>query len=74
MTTPSTHEGYLQTKDKLTRMETRLAELARRSDLDPAHKAEVERSYHEMMRQYRRDLKLYEAAHTELTSARESKG
>ena len=44
-------------------MEARLEALLRRTDLDPLHRAEVQRSYHDMMRHYRRDTKLYEAAH-----------
>jgi hypothetical protein len=70
MTTHLTLAGYLQTKEKLAQMEARRAALASRTDLDPIHRAEVERSYEDMMRQYRRDLKLYEAAHPEISSAR----
>jgi hypothetical protein len=61
MTTPLTNEGYVHTKEKLAQMEARLAALRRRNDLTPVHRAEVERSYEDMIRQYRRDLKLFEA-------------
>ncbi len=71
MTTPRTEAGYLQTKKKLAQMEDRLAALRRRTDLDPVHRAEVERSYQDMMRQYRRDLKLYEATHAPEDSPKE---
>jgi hypothetical protein len=52
---------YEQTKKKLAGMEARLISLRQRKDLDALRKTEVERSYLEMMRQYRRALKLYEA-------------
>lgn len=58
-----TFEGYEWTKELLTQMEARLAALQKRTDLDPVHRSEVQRSYEDMMRQYRRTLKLYEAAH-----------
>ncbi len=63
MTERLTHAGYLATKSKFANMEARLAALRKRTDLDPAHKAEVERSYQDMMRQYLRDVLLYEATH-----------
>jgi hypothetical protein len=53
----------LQTKQKLAGMEARLKKLRERTDLDPRHYAAVERSYLDMIRQYRRDIKLYEFAH-----------
>jgi hypothetical protein len=56
--------GYLRTKEKLAQMEGRLAALRKRTDLHPIHRAEAERSYEDMMRQYRRDLLLYEAIHS----------
>jgi len=62
MTPRLTPEGYAQTKKKLASMEARLAALLPRTDLNPIHKSEVERSYRDMMRQYLRDIKLYEAA------------
>src|SRR5437660_155209 len=55
MTPSLTHEGYLQTKEKLALMEKRLAALRTRTDLHPTHKAEVELSYQDMMRQYLRE-------------------
>ncbi len=58
-------DGYHQTKKKLEQMESRLAALLARTDLQPVYQAEVEKSYQEMIRQYRRDLKLYEATHPE---------
>jgi hypothetical protein len=57
-----TPEGYAQTKSKLADMKVRLAALQARDDLSPLHKQEAERSYHDMMRQYLRDIKLYETA------------
>jgi hypothetical protein len=63
MTEPLSHAGYLSVKKKLANMEARLAALRARTDLDPAHRAGVERSYLDMIRQYRRDVALYEAAH-----------
>jgi hypothetical protein len=63
MTEPLSHARYLSTKKKLANMEARLAALRVRTDLHPTHRAEVERSYLDMMRQYRRELILYEAAH-----------
>jgi hypothetical protein len=72
MTPRLTHEGYLQTKEKLALMETRLAALRTRTDLHPAHKAEVEQSYQDMMRQYLREIKLYEATHPTSAAAPET--
>jgi len=63
MTDPLTEKGYRLTKEKLANMEERLATLQTRDDLHPLHRAAVERSYRDMMRQYLRDIKLYEAAH-----------
>jgi hypothetical protein len=54
--------GYAQTKAKLDQLEKRLAELARRNDLTPQHRAAVRRSYQSMMRKYRREIELYEAS------------
>jgi hypothetical protein len=53
--------GYAQTKVKLEGLERRLADLEARTDLTPLHLAEVRRSYKTMIRQYRREMKLYEA-------------
>ena len=63
MTPILTPEGYAQTKMKLANMEARLAALRSRGQLDSIHKQEVERSYLDMIRQYRREIKLYEATH-----------
>jgi len=54
-------QGYEQTKTKLANLERRQAEIERRTDLSPAHRQQVLRSYHEMMQQYLREIKLYEA-------------
>jgi len=72
MTEPLTQAGYLSTKRKLANMEARLAALRVRTDLDPTHRAAVERSYLDMMRQYRRDVMLYEEIHPTSASASES--
>jgi heme oxygenase len=69
MTPSLTREGYLQTKEKLALMEKRLEALLTRTDLHPTHKAEAERSYRDMMRQYLREIKLYEATHPDAATA-----
>jgi hypothetical protein len=56
-----TAEGYAQTREKLRDLETRLAEIEKRADLDPDHLASVRRSYKMMMREYLQEIKLYEA-------------
>jgi uncharacterized protein involved in exopolysaccharide biosynthesis len=56
-----TAEGYEQTKEKLRDLETRLADIEKRTDLDPEHLASVRRSYKMMMREYLQEIKLYEA-------------
>ena len=61
MTEMLTAEGYEQTKEKLRDLETRLAEIEKRTDLDPDHVASVRRSYKMIMRGYLREIKLYEA-------------
>jgi hypothetical protein len=53
--------GYIQTKAKLADLLDRRSRLTAREDLAPAHQAEVLRSYDRMIRQYRREIKLYEA-------------
>ncbi len=53
--------GYAQTQAKLENLERRLADLESRTELKAAHLAEVRRSYKRMIRQYRREMKLYEA-------------
>jgi hypothetical protein len=61
--------GYEHTKAKLSKLEQRLANLDQRTDLKPQHLAEARRSCMMMIAQYRRDLKLYEAAHPEAPAA-----
>jgi hypothetical protein len=56
-----TPEGYEQTQQKLRDLETRLAEIETRTDLDAEHLVSVRRSYQMMMREYLQDIKLYEA-------------
>lgn len=63
-----TATGYNQTKIKLARLEQRLCTLDGRKDLSPQHLSEVQRSCRQMIAQYRRELKLYEAAHPETTA------
>jgi hypothetical protein len=62
--TPELDEaGYLQTKSKLADLLDRRSRIAPRTDLSPAHRGEVVRSSDRMIRQYRREIKLYEATH-----------
>jgi len=61
MTELLTAEGYAQTKEKLRDLETRLAAIEKRTDLDPDHLASVRRSYKMMMREFLQEIKLYEA-------------
>jgi len=61
MTPRLTPAGYSQTKLKLAALEKRLADVEKRTDLSPRHATEVRRSYACMIRQYRREIKLYEA-------------
>jgi hypothetical protein len=61
MTEPLTAEGYEQTKEKLRDLETRLAAIEKRTDLGPTHLESVRRSYRMMMREYLKEIKLYEA-------------
>lgn len=63
MTELLTAEGYEQTKEKLRDLETRLAEIEQRTDLDPKRLGSVRRSYKMMMREYVQEIKLYEAKH-----------
>ena len=58
-----TTEAYEQAKTKLRDLETRLAALNQRVNLKPAHQASVRRSYTMMMREFLRNIKLYEANH-----------
>jgi hypothetical protein len=53
-------QGYEQTKAKLADLERRQAEIEARTDLSPRHREQVLRSYHHMIQQYRREIKLYE--------------
>jgi hypothetical protein len=55
-----TAEGYEQTKAKLRDLEFRLAEIEKRTDLRPRHRESVRRSYKMMMREFLREMKLYE--------------
>jgi hypothetical protein len=64
MTELQNADEYEHTRAKLARLEQRLAELERRADLPPDRMAEVRQSYHRMMQQYLRELKLYEASHS----------
>ena len=53
--------GYEQTKEKLRDLEARLAEIEKRTDLNPDHLESVRRSYKMMMREFLKEIKLYEA-------------
>ncbi len=55
-----TAEGYEQTKEKLRDLEMRLAEIEKRTDLSPDHLESVRRSYKMMMREFLKEIKLYE--------------
>jgi len=68
MTEHLSPQGYQQTKAKLANLERRLAGIQGRTDLSPAHREQVVRSYREMMQQYRREIKLYEAMHEQTAS------
>jgi hypothetical protein len=63
MTEILTAEEFEQTKEKLRDLETRLAEIEKRTDLDADHLASVRRSYKMMIREFLQDIKLYEAKH-----------
>ena len=63
MTAELTEAGYRQTLGKLANLERRLAEIESRNGLTPAHRERAIQSHYEMMRQYRREIKLYEAKH-----------
>ena len=69
MTEPLTPTGYEQTKQKLANLERRLAGLDRRTNVSRQHLSEARRSCEQMIAQYRREIKLYEASHAE-SSAR----
>lgn len=53
--------GYQQSKSKLRELESRLAEVEKRTDLRPEHLASVRRSYRMMIRELLQDIKLHEA-------------
>ena len=61
MTEMLTAEGYEQTQEKLHDLEARLEEIEKRTDLPAEHVASVRRSYKMVMRDYQREIKLYEA-------------
>lgn len=65
MTEILTLAGYEQTKEKLTNLERRLACIDQRLDLNQKHQVESRRSCEQMISQYRREIKLYEASHSE---------
>jgi len=65
MTPTLTETGYVQTKAKLADLIDRRARVRARSDLSSPHRAEILRSYDRMIRQYRREIKLYEATHSQ---------
>ena len=68
MTEPLNHAAYCRTKELLANMESRRARLRERTDLHPSVRTAAERSYIDMMRQYKRNIKLYEIAHPETVS------
>jgi len=60
--TPELDEaGYLQTKARLADLLERRSRVATRGDLSSTHRGEVVRSYDRIIRQYRGEIKLYEA-------------
>jgi hypothetical protein len=62
--TPELDEaGYRQTESKLADLVDRRSCIVACTDLRSTHREEVVRSYDRMIRQYRREIKLYEAAH-----------
>jgi hypothetical protein len=70
MTEILTLAGYEQTKEKLAKLEQRLAKLDCHSELSERHLSEARRSYEQMIGQYRREIKLYEASHPKETATR----
>jgi hypothetical protein len=64
MTPELTEAGYIQSKAKLPSLIERRSRVSARTDLSRTHLAEVLRSYDRMIRQYRREIKLQEAAHS----------
>jgi len=71
MTPELSEAGYVQTKGKLADLLERRSVIATRTDLSPDHRAEVLRSYDRMIKQYRREIKLYEATHEAATESAE---
>ena len=67
-----TAEGYEQTKEKLRDLETRLAEIEKRTDLNPDHLESVRRSYKMTMREYLKEIRLYEAKQGKMATVRTS--
>jgi len=63
MTAELSEVGYRQTCEKLASLEQRLAAIQDRTDIAVGHRDEVVRSYREMISQYLREIKLYEAKH-----------
>ena len=63
--------GYIQTKRKLANLLERRSLIAARTDLGETHRAEVFRSYDRMVKQYRREIKLYETTHETAAEAAE---
>ena len=63
-----TSVGYEQTKEKLAELEQRLARLLCQSGLSSLHLSEARHSCEQMISQYRREIKLYEASHPEVVS------
>ena len=61
MTKLLTTEEYEQTKEKLRDLETRLAEIEKRTDLAPAHLASVRRSYNMIIREFLQEIRVFEA-------------
>ena len=68
MTATLTSAGYAQTKVKLAQLEERLARLDQSSKLSQQHLNEARHSCEQMIAQYRREIKLYEATHPETAS------
>jgi hypothetical protein len=70
MTEVLTTSGYEQTKEKLALLEERLAHLVHKSEISEQHHEEARRSYEQMIAQYRREIKLYEASHPKSAAKR----
>jgi hypothetical protein len=71
MTPELSDAGYIQTKRKLADLLERRSLIAARTDFGETHRAEVLRSYDRMVKQYRREIKLYEATHETAAEAAE---